>query len=194
LPRSTYQQIREQVLHDLDEAATSLPTSYPKAEDGRATKGAAWALKARVLLQDHDYQDVVSTIRQILDLDRYDLYPNYNGLFRKVNEGNQEIVFDIRFKAPELINTYDIIMAQYSTQAPVQGLVDAYQMTDGLSIDESPRYDPQKPYENRDPRFKQSIVFIGAPWRNRTARSEEHTSELQSRENLVCRLLLEKKK
>src|SRR5690606_41454177 len=29
---------------------------------------------------------------------------------------------------------------------------------------------------------------------NETARSEEHTSELQSRENLVCRLLLEKKK
>src|SRR5690606_41429463 len=27
-----------------------------------------------------------------------------------------------------------------------------------------------------------------------TPRSEEHTSELQSRENLVCRLLLEKKK
>src|SRR5690606_39804832 len=27
-----------------------------------------------------------------------------------------------------------------------------------------------------------------------TSRSEEHTSELQSRENLVCRLLLEKKK
>src|SRR5690606_40611015 len=27
----------------------------------------------------------------------------------------------------------------------------------------------------------------------RAARSEEHTSELQSRENLVCRLLLEKK-
>src|SRR5207302_9087715 len=29
---------------------------------------------------------------------------------------------------------------------------------------------------------------------HRAARSEEHTSELQSRENLVCRLLLEKKK
>src|SRR5207302_5285656 len=28
----------------------------------------------------------------------------------------------------------------------------------------------------------------------RRGRSEEHTSELQSRENLVCRLLLEKKK
>src|SRR5690606_39839756 len=29
---------------------------------------------------------------------------------------------------------------------------------------------------------------------NHLGRSEEHTSELQSRENLVCRLLLEKKK
>src|SRR5690606_40783227 len=31
-------------------------------------------------------------------------------------------------------------------------------------------------------------------WRACATRSEEHTSELQSRENLVCRLLLEKKK
>src|SRR5688572_31129139 len=30
--------------------------------------------------------------------------------------------------------------------------------------------------------------------RQRTHRSEEHTSELQSQSNLVCRLLLEKKK
>src|SRR6266511_6025353 len=36
---------------------------------------------------------------------------------------------------------------------------------------------------------------IGARRRaGRARRSEEHTSELQSRENLVCRLLLEKKK
>src|SRR3712207_7811010 len=32
------------------------------------------------------------------------------------------------------------------------------------------------------------------PRRARAARSEEHTSELQSRQYLVCRLLLEKKK
>src|SRR5688572_19230647 len=33
-----------------------------------------------------------------------------------------------------------------------------------------------------------------APWREWDIRSEEHTSELQSQSNLVCRLLLEKKK
>src|SRR2546430_5994290 len=32
------------------------------------------------------------------------------------------------------------------------------------------------------------------PVRRRLVRSEEHTSELQSQSNLVCRLLLEKKK
>src|SRR5690606_39713370 len=40
-------------------------------------------------------------------------------------------------------------------------------------------------------------AFLGAvlTWlAYREHRSEEHTSELQSRENLVCRLLLEKKK
>src|SRR5690606_41934900 len=49
-----------------------------------------------------------------------------------------------------------------------------------------------------------SYEGTGRPWRPGRAwhstprgpppRSEEHTSELQSRENLVCRLLLEKKK
>src|SRR2546422_1885971 len=33
-----------------------------------------------------------------------------------------------------------------------------------------------------------------ASWNSSTRRSEEHTSELQSRLHLVCRLLLEKKK
>src|SRR5258708_24378224 len=39
------------------------------------------------------------------------------------------------------------------------------------------------------------IVLMAAGWKARAARrSEEHTSELQSPDHLVCRLLLEKKK
>src|SRR5690606_41860665 len=44
--------------------------------------------------------------------------------------------------------------------------------------------------ENEDFLKPRSFSLIGAI----KSRSEEHTSELQSRENLVCRLLLEKKK
>src|SRR5690606_39813795 len=49
---------------------------------------------------------------------------------------------------------------------------------------EDPMGDPQSPQQ-----VQQDAVLQA-----RGRRSEEHTSELQSRENLVCRLLLEKKK
>src|SRR3712207_6846733 len=39
-----------------------------------------------------------------------------------------------------------------------------------------------------------SLPLRTAPWLPTRTRSEEHTSELQSRQYLVCRLLLEKKK
>src|SRR5690606_41863655 len=42
-------------------------------------------------------------------------------------------------------------------------------------------------------RIRRSGCRVGRECRG-ARRSEEHTSELQSRENLVCRLLLEKKK
>ena len=46
-------------------------------------------------------------------------------------------------------------------------------------------------YERFYERFNWTIGF---QLDNEFSRSEEHTSELQSRTNLVCRLLLEKKK
>src|SRR3712207_6919167 len=50
---------------------------------------------------------------------------------------------------------------------------------------------------SRRPRFMEGGRVRGrvaAGWRRDVRRSEEHTSELQSRQYLVCRLLLEKKK
>src|SRR5690606_41302284 len=48
------------------------------------------------------------------------------------------------------------------------------------------RFRPKKPFRERSTHLPERGDARG--------RSEEHTSELQSRENLVCRLLLEKKK
>src|SRR5256886_8401999 len=42
-------------------------------------------------------------------------------------------------------------------------------------------------------RFSTGVISLGTPMTMRGCRSEEHTSELQSQSNLVCRLLLEKK-
>src|SRR5256886_3649864 len=55
------------------------------------------------------------------------------------------------------------------------------------------RFSCYAPFEGPEERFNASTGIVRMPL-VRCARSEEHTSELQSQSNLVCRLLLEKKK
>src|SRR5690349_24150046 len=47
---------------------------------------------------------------------------------------------------------------------------------------------------HRQRRLERRHARVARPVRKNSGRSEEHTSELQSRRDLVCRLLLEKKK
>src|SRR5438270_7451636 len=51
-----------------------------------------------------------------------------------------------------------------------------------------------RPIDQNHGSSRKSITFAGAFSLFSSLRSEEHTSELQSQSNLVCRLLLEKKK
>src|SRR2546422_6140450 len=78
----------------------------------------------------------------------------------------------------------------------------------GLGRESAPRTGPRAGYfpnailrthQNKPVRFyddliKGKVVLINFMYTNCEGRSEEHTSELQSRLHLVCRLLLEKKK
>src|SRR2546430_13049274 len=66
----------------------------------------------------------------------------------------------------------------------VDGLVDPQQVRSGHDQADQ----GQKPTPEDDGRADQAVQ------RQQPGRSEEHTSELQSQSNLVCRLLLEKKK
>src|SRR5947209_12223204 len=55
----------------------------------------------------------------------------------------------------------------------------------------------KNPYDTPLEQYPLTAALFGLPFvwlRPEVARSEEHTSELQSRQYLVCRLLLEKKK
>src|SRR5438034_7473162 len=53
--------------------------------------------------------------------------------------------------------------------------------------------DRRRPRDVRE-RVQAALDMVGLGHRRRHRRSEEHTSELQSHSDLVCRLLLEKKK
>src|SRR5690554_7659533 len=54
-------------------------------------------------------------------------------------------------------------------------------------------YNEMSPFMNAD-KMKYPLLLVHGEADNNSGRSEEHTSELQSRPHLVCRLLLEKKK
>ena len=100
----------------------------------------------------------------------YKLYDNYENLFLPEHENNAEVIFDRQYmeKAPDrnlgsLIDQFfaPVVMGGWEALSPTQDLVDAYPCTDGKSIKESPLYNPEKPFENRDPRLTVSILWDG---------------------------------
>ena len=184
LPRNTREEVIQQVLADLAIAADRLPVKQTGTDIGRATKGAALALKARVLLYEaspllnetnstEKWQAAADAAKAVIDLASeagYDLFTDYRGLFLPENENNQEVIFDVQYIFPDVTHSFDLIDAQYNTNAPLQDLVDAYEMKNGLAItDPASGYNAEKPYENRDPRLEATVVYPGALYKGEPA-------------------------
>ena len=55
----------------------------------------------------------------------------------------------------------------WAGNTPIQALVDDYEMADGTPFDWDNAAHKAAPYENRDPCFYASILYDGAPWRQR---------------------------
>lgn len=166
LTRSSNQEVVAQIVVDLDAAAGFLNSTA--SEPGKATKGAAKALKARVLLYNEQWAAAASAANEVIGMG-YTLYPNYRDLFKVENENNEEVLFDAQFITPEQGNFYDLYLGLdggtgWSSIVPLQELVDDYHMNDGMSIADSPNYDANDPYANRDPRLKQTIFVTGADY------------------------------
>jgi hypothetical protein len=164
LPRDTKEAVVEQILKDLTEAAPVLPNTYSGSDLGRATKGAAMALKARTLLYNERWSEAAETAKAVMDLNVYSLFGDYRYFFSEANKHNEEVIFNVESSLPDFQTTNDQDIFRLNRPAPLKELVDKYQMTDGKPIHESTLYDPEKPYENRDPRLHYSITVIGYPY------------------------------
>ncbi|MNK94600.1 SusD family protein [compost metagenome] len=162
LPRNSRAQVITQILKDLDEAAAVLPPNYTGVDVGRATKGAALGLKARVLLYESRWPEAAAAAKAVMDLNRYTLFPDYRALFYLENEANSEVIFDVQFKQPETGTSFDIGLTTYNNLAPLPDLVNSYLMADGKPSALSPLYNPASPLLNRDPRFYKTITYAGA--------------------------------
>lgn len=170
------------ILEELDAAASVLPTNtqYGDADNGRITKGAALALKARALLYEGNRMaEVVTVCEQVInnqnDNGTYSLVPSYSDLFSNntVNRKNNESIFALQF-VPSLRTWGDYIDfapisagARSNNLSPTQELVNSYIMLNGKAINEAGSgYNENDPYNSRDPRLTATIVYHNYQWEN----------------------------
>lgn len=174
LERNTKEEVVDQILIDLAEAAEALPLRYSgSSTEGRATQGAARALRARVLLYNERWEEAAQEAKTTMDLGVYSLFDDYRGLFLLSNEHNPEVVFNVEYQLPRFSTNFDHNLYALNRPAPLKNLVDAYLMRDGRSIQESELYDQGKPYENRDPRLLQTINIIGYPFNGQITQASQ---------------------
>ncbi len=94
--------IYKQISSDCDKAANLLPLSYNGSNTGRATKGAALALAAKVSLYVNDYNKVLEYTSKIKALNTYKLVKDYRENFMKLSQNNTESVWEIQHTNLEL--------------------------------------------------------------------------------------------
>ncbi len=175
LPRNSKDDVYDQIHSDLDIAIQDLPPSYGAADLGRATKGAALMLKARSALYNKNWSQAIDAAQDVVDLQEYTLFPDYRGLFLLENEHNSEVIFDIGYQFPEILNNYHELFQQGNV---FKSLPDAYLMKDGLTPENSAQYDPDDPYKNRDPRLNQTIITIGSMYNGSLVTGDELFADL----------------
>ncbi|RSK34602.1 RagB/SusD family nutrient uptake outer membrane protein [Hymenobacter metallilatus] len=95
--QATPAQVEAQIINDLQAAIADLPLSYGDADKGRATKGSAQALLAKVYMQQRKWAEASALFAQIISSGQYALVPNYLDNFTDVNENNRESVFEVQF-------------------------------------------------------------------------------------------------
>ncbi|MDE6170242.1 MAG: RagB/SusD family nutrient uptake outer membrane protein [Duncaniella sp.] len=100
-PRSTAEEIRSHVLDDLTEAIEKLPVAWDAADLGRATKGAAYALRGKVYLFNREWEKAAADFEEIVYNKTndygYALHSDYNDLFRLYNgRHSSEMIFSIQ--------------------------------------------------------------------------------------------------
>jgi len=178
IKRTPHAQVLSFILGELDSAAAVLPvnTAYGAGDQGRVTKGAALALKARAQLYENDWNGVSATCGNLINgagNGTYGLVARYDSVFSPYNEHNSEVMLDLEYVPIQrtYADLFDMVPisvgARDNALAPTQELVNDYVMLNGMGInDPGSGYNPNNPYNGRDPRMTSTVVYHQYQWKN----------------------------
>ncbi len=172
ITRAPQAEVVDFILEQLDQASTLL--SGADRVYGRLTSGAAQAFKARVLLYQSRWDEVLTVTSGLMG--KYTLHTAgetpYYDLFHGSAKRADEIILTIPRMARTgssqtgtIANRTFAMKDQtsgdpYRSMTPTGPLVDSYPMADGRLIhEEGSTWSPTDPYKDRDPRLEQSITY-----------------------------------
>ena len=154
LKRTPKAEVVTQILKDLDAAIALLPD---KIYAGNAVKGSAQALKARVCLYNEKWADAATAAKAVMDNPLFALHPDFLAMCNgNAENGNKEILFSVKYLAPDVIHGLDYEHGSWFSSTPIQDYVDFFEKLPG--------WDAANPFEKRDPRLKLTVLVPGAPF------------------------------
>ena len=153
IPRTSKSEIYAAIEKDLREAAAVLPPTYGPADIGRATKGAALALHAKVAMYQKKWPDVLALTNQVMGMG-YSLFPDYEKQFRVENENNVESIFELQ--SDIIPGNWDANSSQYSEVQGARAMNPS--MGWGFNV---PTTELEAAYEPNDPRRDATILYRG---------------------------------
>ena len=142
LSRSTKEETFLFIENDLIEAISVLPekSTYPDIQLGRATKGAAKALLAKVSMYQNKWDKVLNLTNEIILSGEYSLTSNYEDIWKEIGENNQESIFEIQAKGelPSVgVDKYSLTQGArgqggwgWGFNVPSENLLNSYELND----------------------------------------------------------------
>lgn len=112
--RTPAEQVYALIVSDLEQAIQALPTrdQYGAADLGRASKGAAQALLAKVYLERKDYTNAARLAGEVINSGKYRLLADWKDNFRIALEfSNSESIFEIDYDREKTWGTWYLLFA-----------------------------------------------------------------------------------
>ncbi len=151
--RNTEEEIYALIIEDLEYAKDNLPekSEYPISDLGRATKGAATGLLAKVYLFRLEYDRAFQFSQEVITSNEYFLSPDYATIFTKEGENGAGSVFEIQ--TADLANNDG--GSQYNQVQGIRGTPDR-----GWGFN-APSDNLLEAFETEDPRLDATVIFNG---------------------------------
>lgn len=190
IPRNTFDECVKYIVDELDGIANDLRADPVKDADwGRITKGADMALKSRVLLyaasplnnpgnEQRKWQAASDAANAVIMYGKFSLVSDFTAVF--TGRRNTEVILAYQRALTKDLEQQNAPVGYADPNqsqgyvSPTQELVAAFPMLSGLSInDPGSGYDPQHPYDNRDPRLNATVFYNGSMWLQRNVETYE---------------------